>query len=338
MSGKLYTERKIERRFFGLRTERPQAKPGQALVLTGSGGTVVLQPGTRATPGEAVWGAYDTVYEVDMGLKDLKFTGSAPAKGGDAAFQFTFSASYRVSNPAEVVDKRIEDAAPIIQRVVTNTIQEVTANFDIEDVQGATAAVREAIAKRKFDVPFVLETPFVVLEPDSKEKEFLNKRREIKRQEVLTRQTTGLTAATAENERLKHHYELQLLQQQEDFKLRMQKQRLDMYKAMIQEGLWSVLAQQLAQNPEDIGRVTDIIVQMHDRKVASDLAILQALIQSDRIEDRHVKDVVSTLVQNLQQNIRSGPLQLEPRSPSAPQLPPAGEGGSADDANSGKRS
>ena len=345
MTSKLYSERKIERRFFGMRSERPQAKPGQALVLTGNGGTMVLQAGTRATPGEAVWGAYDTIYEVYMGQKEVAFTCSAPAKGGDVSFQANFQASYRVSDPAAVVDRGIDDPVPTIRRVVTDVISQVTGSFDIEDVQGASAAVRESLTKRNFtkEIPFVLETPLVALELDSKAKEYLSKRREMRRDAELARGSTDLTTATADADRLKREYELKAMQQQQQgelelvklkaameaeltrqkvaLELEMQKQRLDVYKPMIQEGMWGLLAQQLAQNPGDINRVTDVIMQMHSQKVAADVTMLQAMIQGDMIEDRHIRDVVSNLVQNLQQNMRGGPLQLEQRNASAPQLP-----------------
>lgn len=347
MASKLYTERKIERRFFGLRSERPKALPGQALVLTGNGGTFVLMSGTQATPGEAVWGAYDTVYEVDMGQKEVAFTCSAPAKGGDVSFQANFSASYRVNDPAAVVDRRIEDPAPIIKRVLTDAISQVTGGFDIEDVQGAAAAVRESLVKRNFnkEMPFALETPLVTLELDSKAKEFLSKRREMRREAELARGSTDLTTATADADRLKREYEIKAMQQQQQgelqmarlkaemeaeltrqkvaLELEMQKKRLEVYKPMIQEGMWGVLVQQLAQNPGDIGRVTDVMIQIHGQKVAADVAMLQTMIQGDMIEDRHMKDVVSTLVQNLQQNLRSGPLQLE-QAAATPKLTAAG--------------
>lgn len=353
MASKLYSERKIERRFFGLRSERPKALPGQALVLTGNGGTVVLQSGTQTTPGEAVWGAFDTVYEVDMGQKEIAFTCSAPAKGGDVSFQANFSASYRVNDPATVVERRIEDPTPIIKRVVTDAISQVTGGFDIEDVQNATAAVRESLVKRNFnkEMPFVLETPLVSLELDSKAKEFLSKRREMKREAELARGSTDLTAATADANQVKREYEIKAMRQQQQgememarlkaemeaeltrqrvaLELEMQKKRLEIYKPMIQEGMWGVLVQQLAQNPGDIGRVTDVMIQIHGQKVAADVAMLQTMIQGDMIEDRHMKDVVSTLVQNLQQNLRSGPLQLEQTAPtpklSAAETEPAKE-------------
>ena len=67
MAEKLYIQRKIRKSFLGLKTERPRAELGQALVLTGGGAPIVLQPGERAPSGEAAWSGYDTVYEVNMG-------------------------------------------------------------------------------------------------------------------------------------------------------------------------------------------------------------------------------------------------------------------------------
>lgn len=346
MPGKLYNERKLERKLWGLLSERPRALPGQALVLVGRGGTAVLYPDRTATTGEAVWGGYDTVYEVDMGHKEIAFTCSAPAEGGDVSFQVNFSAGYRVSNPAMVVDRRIEDAEPIIKRVVADAISQVTARFDIEKVQDATAAVREMLATHDFgrEMPFVLETPLATLELDSKAKEYLSKRREMTRQAELARHSSNLTAATADAERLKREYELQALKRQQEAEIEMakikadmeaelarrkvqleleiQRQRLEVYRPMIEGGMWGLLAQQLAQNPGDIGRVTEMMLQAQGQKAQADLAMLKALLESDVIEDRHLKDVTASLVRNLEQNLRGAPALGGGPAP-APRLPDA---------------
>jgi len=51
MAERLYTQRKIKKSFLGLKTERPRAELGQALVLTGGGAPLVLMPGERGTSG-----------------------------------------------------------------------------------------------------------------------------------------------------------------------------------------------------------------------------------------------------------------------------------------------
>lgn len=353
MSPSLVIERKLQRKLLGLFNERPRALPGQALVLTGRDGTMVLYSDRAATPGEVVWGAYDTIYEVDMGQKELAFTCSARAEGGDVDFLVNFSASYRISNPEAVVARRIEDPVPVIKRVVTDAIGQVTAGFDIEKVQDAAAAVRELLGKHNFskDMPFVLETPLVTLELDSKAKEYLSKRREMRREAELARHSSDLTVATADAERLRREYELQALKRQQEAEIEMakikaemeaqmarrkveleleiQKQRLAVYKPMIDSGMWGLLAQQLAQNPGDIGRVTDVMIQAHGQKVQADLLMLKALLDGDVIEDRHLKDVTASLVRNLEQNLRGAP-GLGAGTPDARQL--TDKGSAAQDA------
>ena len=316
MAVKLYSKRKIERRFFGLRSKHLAALPGKALVLTGGGSTVALFPGQKATPGEAVYGGYDTIYEVDMGTKDFKYTFSAPAKGGDVSFRISFSAGYHVSDPIEVVNRQIEDPTTMLERVISEAVSKITAEHDIEDGEKALTAIRAALAKRQLgkETPFVLDTINVGLELDSEAKTFLRKRREQRRQVTLARESSDLTAATAAAEREKKEYELQAVKKQREFELELarekvkmeleiQQLRLSVYKPMIEGGLWSVLIQQLAQNPDDIGRVTDVMLQAHSQKVQSDLLMLKALIDGDVIQDHHLHDVTTRLIQNLEQNI-----------------------------------
>ena len=322
MADKLYSERKIKRRFFGLRSEYPKALPGQALVLTGGGHTFALLPGQQATPGEAVYGGYDTIYAVDMGTKDFKYIFSAPAKGGDVSFRVTFSAGYRVSDPVEVVNRHIQDPTSMLERVITEAVSKITAVHDIEDVEKALTAIRAASDKRQLGekIPFVLDTVNVSLELDNEAKTFLRKRREQRRQATLARESAGLAEATAEVERQKKEFALQTAGEQQAFELelarkkvemelKIQKMRLDVYRPMIEGGLWNVLIQQLAQNPDDIGRVTEVMLQAHSQKVQSDLVMLKALIDGDVIQDHHLHDVTTRLIQNLEQNI-GVPLQI----------------------------
>lgn len=320
MAVKLINERKLQRRLFGLLGERPRAMPGQALVLTGKNGSTILHPEGSATTGEAVWGNYDTIYEVDLSNKDLAFACNAPAKGGDVSFRITFSCGYRVSDPAAVVDQRIEDPTPMLQRVLAETMSQVTAGFDIEDGQSALSAVRAALAAREFadSLPFALNTVNVGLELDNQAKAFLQKRREARQQATLARESNDLTVAAAEAAQLQKEYERTAQQRQREFDLRLQRQeiehqmeiqklRVDMYKPIIEGGMMGMLVQQLAQNPDDIGRVTDVIMQAHNQKVQTDLLMLKALLDGDVIEDRHLKDVTASLVRNLEQNLRGAP-------------------------------
>lgn len=316
MAPNLVSERKFQRRLWGLLSERPHALPGQALVLTGKGGTTVLYPDRAATTGEVVWGGYDTIYEVDMGNQDLAFACNAPANGGDVSFHITFSCGYRVADPAAVVHQRIEDPTTLLQRVLTETMSRITAGFDIEKGPDALKAVRSAIEAGEFaDVlPLHLYAINVSLELDNQAKAFLQKRREARQQVTLARESTDLTVATAEAAKLRQDYELKAQQRQREHELElqrekvkhelaMQKLRIEVYKPMIEGGMMNMLVQHLAQNPDDTGRVAEMMLQAQNQKAQTDLLMLKALLDGDIIEDRHLKDVTASLVRNLEQNL-----------------------------------
>jgi len=211
----------------------------------------------------------------------------------------------------------------MLERVITEAVSKITAEHDVEDGETALVAIRTALEQRKLGekIPFALDTVNVGLELDSEAKEFLRKRREQRRQATLARESSDLTAATAQIERQKKEYELEAARREHEFNLELaqrkvkmeleiQKMRLQVYKPMIEGGMWGVLVQQLAQNPDDIGRVTDVMLQAHSQKVQSDLVMLKALIDGDVIQDHHLQDVTTRLIHNLEQNIGGGPLRL----------------------------
>lgn len=290
-------------------------------MLSGKGGAIVLTPGQTATYGEAVWANYDTVYEVDMGQHELQFTASAPARGGDVSFKVAFSCGYRVSDPAAVVDSKLQDPTAMLTRALREIISQITPQFDIEKGEDAAAAIRKELVNKKATeaLPFTLDTPHVTVELDQDAREFLKKRREQLRQAELARSSSELTTATAQAKQLEREYELrgqkreqefelELAQRKVQMELELQKMRLEVYKPMIDGGMWTVLAQQLAQNPNDISKVTDVIMQMHGRKVEADLLLLKTLIDGDIIEDRQIREVANSLMRNLEQSMRTGGL------------------------------
>ncbi len=322
MTTQLFVRRSLNRRFFGLKVERPKAEPGKVLVLSGGHGNIVLWPGQKPTPGEAAWGAYNSVYEIDMGARDLSFVTSIPARGGDAAFQLTFSAGYKVSDPIRVINEQLVNPEPLLRRVITESSSRVTEKFDIEDSTEALAAIREMLDKKRYTekLPFDLNAVNVKLDLDSHAKDFLNQRRQQKRQAILAQESGSLISSTAEAGKLKQRYDLELQQRQEEFDvqiekmrvegaLAIQRMRMEVYRPMIEGGMWAVLVQQLAQNPDDIDKVSSLILQMHQQQSGADLSMLQALLDGDMLEDRHLKEVTSNLVRRLQRNT-TGSLQL----------------------------
>lgn len=302
MAEQLYTRRKIKRSFLGLRTERPRAELGQALVLTGGGAPIVLMPGERATSGEAAWGGYDTVYEVDMGKHSLQVTGSAPSADGIAEFRFNLSVSYRVNNPRQVIEDRLENPRDPLQQVLTETIRRVTARYDIREVQQAAAEARTLLEKNQLSskLPFELSDVSLRLEVDE------------------ARKSIAQTLNKHEREVLEEKH------RQEIFRI-----RREMYESMAQGGQMAAMIQQLAQRPDDIAQVADILRQQDEQRRLENLQLLQAMLDKDMVQDHHMKDVIVNIVDSVSRATGGGRDRLPGSQPR--RLPPAAETGEEDE-------
>lgn len=347
MTEQIYTTRKLKRGFFGFKVERPQAAPGKVLVLTGGGAPIVLWPGQKPTAGEAAWNRYDTVTEIDTVNREFNFTAPVAAKGGDVAFQMTFSAGYKVNDPVKVLNEGLLNPEPALRRVITERVSRITEQFDIEDAQGAVAAVRDLVDKGKYTekLPFELSTVNVKLELDSQARDFLAKRRQQRRDAELAAGSKQLTEEQAKATKLSkqfdhdiqqienHHdldlerlraeaallldnqraqNQLQLEKQKAENALAIQQMRMEVYKPMIQGGMWDMLTLRLADNPSDVGKVSELIVQMHAQQLAADVSVLEAMIRGDVIKDHQLKDVTGDLVRRLRSSASGGGPTLGP--------------------------
>lgn len=310
MAERLYTQRKIKKSFLGLKTERPRAELGQALVLTGGGAPLVLMPGERATSGEAAWAGYDTVYEVDLGKHNLNVTGNAPADDGIAEFQFNLAFSYRVNSPRQLIEDGLQDPSDVLRQVLTETIRRVTSNHNIRDVQQATNATRSVLDKNQLSskLPFELADISLRLEVDSAVKTIAKTRNE-QEAAVLRQQHSQ------EIERMKEAHNQEIWAQ-----------RRTVYENMADGGQMAALMQQLAQRPDDIAQVSEILRQQDERQRLENLQLLQTMLDKEMIQDHHMKDVIVNIVNSVHRPVQG----------SRPQLGGVGQGQITDSANPGK--
>lgn len=345
MADKLYSVRELRRGMFGFKAERPLAPPSKVLVLIGGGAPIVLWPGDRPTSGESAWNRYTTVYEIEMGVRPLTFTANLPTREPDVYFQVNCSANYKIADPLRVINDGLDSPEKFLKDILVSSFSLVTQGFDVEEKQKAEMAVRDVIGKKQYTekLPFELSGVNVSLALDTSTTEYLRRRRELKKEAVIATEGRTLTEATAQSEQIKKKHDFELQQKQQEYELELQRkqkefeielqrrqvemeieiqrQRAEIYRPMIKDGLWGVLVQQLAQNPDDIDRVSGMILDMHSRQLAADISVLEAMIKGDRIEDWHLKDVTADLVGRLRRNVGSGPLQVT--ADEIKQLPPA---------------
>lgn len=122
---------------------RPPA-PGRALVLVPDGGaSLTVLPGEEIPA--ARFGAYQSVYTVDLSQHRLVL--DMPLLSRDASFSFRSRVDVvcRVADPAEVVGRRIRDMSGALYGHLRKLLREVSREFDISEFHAAEQALNSAL-------------------------------------------------------------------------------------------------------------------------------------------------------------------------------------------------
>ncbi|MEV7877280.1 hypothetical protein [Streptomyces microflavus] len=122
---------------------RPPA-PGRALVLVpDSGASLTVLPGEEIPA--ARFGAYQSVYTVDLSQHRLVL--DMPLLSRDASFSFRSRVDVvcRVADPAEVVGRRIRDMSGALYGHLRKLLREVSREFDISEFHAAEQALNSAL-------------------------------------------------------------------------------------------------------------------------------------------------------------------------------------------------
>ncbi|MEU3205978.1 hypothetical protein ABZ702_19290 [Streptomyces cyaneofuscatus] len=122
---------------------RPPA-PGRALVLVpDSGASLTVLPGEEIPA--ARFGAYQSVYTVDLSQHRLVL--DMPLLSRDASFSFRSRVDVvcRVADPAEVVGRRIRDMSGALYGHLRKLLREVSREFDISEFHTAEQALNLAL-------------------------------------------------------------------------------------------------------------------------------------------------------------------------------------------------
>ncbi|WP_147472702.1 hypothetical protein [Streptomyces triticirhizae] len=118
---------------------RPPA-PGRALVLVPDHGTALTVKAGEEVP-DARFGAYQTVFTVDM--SEHRVTMDIPLLSRDPTFSFRGRVSLfcRVADPAEVVARRIRDMSGAMYGHIKRMLRRVSREFDIAEFHEAEEAL-----------------------------------------------------------------------------------------------------------------------------------------------------------------------------------------------------
>lgn len=261
----IIAERPVRR--FEFLHRRPQVQARVALVLvTARGVPYVFTPDQQPTMGELIWKGARALYEVDMGLHQTRIEADLPSTGDAFAFHAVVDVQWRVREPAKIVSDGITDVREVLAPPMLAQLHRVTRRFDIEKVAQAEDAANDRLDDQRLGDRFGLEiTAFLRLTMDDPSRTYLGTVRGIDRETEVEKRTQGLRITREEHNKV-------LLDG-----------RVDSYRAIIAAGDLDQFALQLAQNPDDVASVMNMLKDERDTNRRQTVDFVTRLIESGAI-------------------------------------------------------
>lgn len=267
---------------FNLFAPRPMVEPGQALVMyRDNGETLTLMPGQRITAGNIAWRDYKGYYKVDIGMHALDFQTRVPCNKDAFNFEAKVQVAYQVENPDVIVKNKIRDVLVALRPEIENRMRIISRKYNAEQSEDAEQEINKGFEKG-LRVNGIFASQIVSnLELEAEAREHLRKiqstKNEIVRQEV-----------THELEATKVRYENEI-----------KKQRMDFYTPLIKKGQWNLLALQLAEHPDDVVAIANMMNQQQQAERDNQLKLLKIMLDEDVVEGFQVDEVRKRVLQKL---------------------------------------
>jgi len=282
---------------------RPKPEPGVAIVLFKEGQPLfTLLPGDRLTAGEVRWGGYKVVYKIDVTEHSFDFKTKLPCSSDAFDFLADVGVTYSVEKADEVVKRNITNARSVLEPLITDTMRNISRQYDVEDSATAERTINEALKKKSYGVGLKLNRFVARLSLEDEARDYLRDLKKIDR----------------DKEREKRAAELTL--QRDQLEIERQKMKMDFYGPLIEKGQWQLLALQLSNHPEDVTTVMQFIREQRQDEINRQLEILKIMIEEDAIEGFQLQDTGKRVLQRLIDSLGS---EYEPKTIGSPKERPA---------------
>lgn len=283
----------------GIFGKSPSPRPGSALVLFQAGQPLVtIKPGQKMTLGEMRFGGYKTAYEVDLREKSFNFTCCLPSQNAAYEFQAEVRASYCVDDPAAVVENRVENPAETLRPLMTQTLRNKSREYPIEAVHQAEPGLTSTLKQANYGRGLKITEAVVTLKLDQSARDYVRKLDDMQRQRDI------------KLKEIRHQKELQreqaeLEQQTEEQRQELLQQRLNFYTPHIQRGEWQMLGLLLANNPQDVGAVAQMVRDQRQQDFENFLRAIQAMLDQDVLESFELEPAKQQVLKGFLQSLSS---------------------------------
>jgi len=287
----ILSEEQVNR--FRILPRRPAAKAGVAVVYSTTRGGYELVHG-RATAGETAFAPYSMRYEVDTGRHTSTWQINLPSKNGGLEFQTVVEAVWQVTAPVEVVRHRVRDGVETIRQHLIHRLQGLCRGYEVEDHITLEGEINARFAQQPAWIGLAegisLTQVVARVQLDTAGEEWLRNQRANWREQSLLSTAHELEKAKQDNElqlqlmRQKHELEVERLRSQ--FEVERERERVKTFQEAIDSGNEALLALHLARNPDEAGRVLNMIME---NKALTDKARIELLAKM--IDEGHIQDV-----------------------------------------------
>lgn len=260
----------------------PSPEPGVALVLFREGHPLItLLPGDRLTSGEIRWGKYRKIYKIDISSHTFSFAVTLPCQSDAFDFNASVQVTCSVNNPALIVKHRIADAQPILTDLITNTMRSISRKYDVEKSEEAERDIDMTLNSQTYDVGFILHRVIIRLTLEEDARTYIRQLRQYDRDKVLVSR------------------EAQLQQRRDEFEQGHLKLKMSFYGPLIEQGQWQLLSLQLANNPNDVPAILQMIQNQRQLEMKQQLEVLKIMLEEDALEGFQLESVGKRALQKL---------------------------------------
>ncbi|GHE11828.1 hypothetical protein [Streptomyces alanosinicus] len=253
---------------------RPPAYAERALVFLTSGGRPqTYLPHQQPTRGELVTSNFRTLYEVDMGIQHMSLEHRLPSDGDAAFFSAETDLTWRVIDPAKVVERQIRDVRALLEPRLLTRMRRESRRYAIEESAAAEVAVMEALATTPLAADEGLDIQCEVrLSLDEEAVGQLSSLRSLDYTKQRTRSEHELT-------RLRTHNEHEVMEERSSF-----------YARLLSQGEFERWGAHLAQNPADIPLAIESIRDDEREASANQIRVIERVLDSGAVEDHMLED------------------------------------------------
>jgi hypothetical protein len=256
-----------------------------SVFLTTRGTYLVERPEQPLTHGELAFSGLRTRYEVDVAEHQLAFTCELPCKQDRHNFLAEVSVVWKVHDPIEVVKRDLHDVRAELQPLLERRMRLASREFEVTRQEAAenwvNATLRDA---PRLDNGLTVCRAHVALSLTDDAQQVRGVEREI---ELHPRQ------AELDTMRTKHE-------------LTVRKRRMAFYQGVIESGNATMLALQLADNPNDSHLVAQIMRDATREDMERNLRVFEAMLEANRLEPFELDDTRKLILRNLVEDLRAG--------------------------------